>query len=263
MRNFTFINLFILYCLVTNPVLAQDPVFPPAKSIIRKDTANHKADSVFHVVLNTTGSLNKSEGVTSTLFNNMLNLGMKKKTVSFNFDNNYVYGKSGTALTNEDFSSVFQVNFYKPKTHFYYWGLANYNTSYSLKVNYQVLAGGGAAYSIFDTKHSYLNISDGLLSDNSDLVLPDTARLVYHTIRNSFRLQFKFNIKDKVIFDGSDFLQNSLQEGSDYIIRSTTNLSVKITNWLNLSSSLNYDIFKRTQSSSLIFTYGLKFDRYF
>jgi len=158
---------------------------------------------------------------------------------------------------------VLQLNLYKTIPHFFYWGLANYNTSYSLKINNQLLAGGGVAYSIFDRKHVYFNLSDGLVYDQSDLVLPDSSRLVYHTVRNSLRLSFRFEIHNLLVFDGSDFIQNSFRQGTDYNIRSVTNLSLKLNKWLNLTSSVNYNVQKRTQSTNLVFTYGIKVDKYF
>ena len=135
--------------------------------------------------------------------------------------------------------------------------------SYSLKVNSQVLAGAGAAISIFDGAHVKLNLSDGPVFDQSSVVLPDSAHLSYHTVRNSFRVAFKFDIKDLIVIDGSDYLQNSFSIGSDYIIRSTTNLSLKINKWLQLTSSLLFNEQKRTESTNLLFTYGIKIDKSF
>ena|ERR1700742_649874 len=177
-------------------------------------------------------------------------------------DNSYVYGKDNGVLTNNDYSAAFQINLYQTR-HFFYWALGNYNTSYSLKINSQALLGAGAAYSIVDNKKAYLNFSDGLVYDHSDLVLPDSSRLNYSTVRNSFRLSFRFVIRKIITIDGTDFLQNSFSDGSDYIIRSTTNLSLKLTKWLDFTSSLTYNEQKRTEASNLIFTYGLKIDKYF
>jgi hypothetical protein len=141
--------------------------------------------------------------------------------------------------------------------------LANYNTSYSLKINNQLLAGAGVAYSLFDSPNTYLNISDGILFDSSDLMLANNMRDKYDTYRNSLRISFRFSIKDRIVIDGSNFLQNSMQRKSDFIIRSTTNLSFKVQKWLSLTTSLNYNRVNRTNSENLLFTYGLTAEKWF
>jgi hypothetical protein len=220
------------------------------------DTTQH------YVNYTTTGSINKTNDGDAYLLNNGLKFSLRKKKSLLNFNNNWVYGKQNGTLTNNDYSSSLDFNLYKT-TRFYYWGLANYNTSYSLKINNQLLAGLGVAYSIIDRKNAYLNLSDGILYDKSDLFLNDTTREVYHTYRNSFRLQFRFNMHDVVILDGSGFLQNSLQYRNDYIIRSNVSLTFKVRKWLGLSTSLNYNRMNRTQSENMLLSYGLTAEKYF
>jgi hypothetical protein len=135
----------------------------------------------------------------------------------------------------------------------------NYNTSYSLKINNQLLAGGGVAYSVVDSKNAYLNFSDGVLYDQSDLLIND----IYHTYRNSFRVNFHFSFHDVVVLDGSNFLQNSFDRGSDYIIKSTTTASFKIRKWISLTTALTYNKMNITNSQNLLLTYGLTIDKYF
>src|SRR5206468_9780802 len=142
------------------------------------------------------GSINKANTGSSYLLNNGLVYEIKKKSIVFNSTNTWIYGQSNHSLTNNDYSSFLNFNLYKTFPYFYYWGLANYNTSFSLKINNQLLAGVGIAYDFVNTKNTYLNLSDGVLYDKSDLYLSDNTRDVYHTYRNSFRLQFKFVIKD-------------------------------------------------------------------
>ena len=110
-----------------------------------------------------TGSLNKTSDSRAYLFNSNLRFGIKKKSISLNFNNNWIYGKQNHQLTNNDYSSSLDFNVYKTFPHFFYWGLANYNTSKSLNINNQLLAGAGIAYSIYDREDAYFNISDGLL----------------------------------------------------------------------------------------------------
>lgn len=213
----------------------------------------------YHVVMASSGSINKTDDATAYLLNNSLNFGVKKKDITLNSTSTWIYGKQNNALTNNDFSSALFFNLYKTLPHFYYWGLLNYNTSYSLKINNQLLTGLGVAYSVVDQPNVYLNLSDGVLFDQSDLLV----NKVYHTYRNSFRLQYHFAIKDRITLDGSNFLQNSLNNKHDYIIRSTTTLGVKLRKWISLTTSLSYNKMNITSSDNLIFTYGLTLDKYF
>ena len=217
----------------------------------------------YHVIYNSTGSINRARDGNAYLLNNGLRFELKKKSIALNATNSWVYGKSNGNLTNNDFSSTIDFNLYKAIPHAYYWGLVNYNTSYSLKVNNQLLAGGGIAYSIYDRPNAYLNVSDGILYDLSDINTTDTTGEVYYTYRNSLRVQFKFIIKSLITVDGSSFLQNSLTRRGDYIIRSNLGLGFKLTNWLNLNSTLSYNKISRTQSENLLVTYGLKVEKYF
>lgn len=217
----------------------------------------------YHVIYNSTGSVNRARDGSSYLLNNSLRFEIKKKAIALNASNSWVYGRSNDALTNNDYSSTVDFNLYKAIPHAYYWGLANYNTSYSLKINSQLLAGGGIAYSILDKPNTYLNISDGVLYDLSDINTSDTTRELYHTYRNSLRLQFHFLINNLITIDSGSFLQNSLTRNNDYIIRSTFGLGFKLNNWLNLNGSLSYNKISRTQSENFLLTYGLRVEKYF
>ncbi|WP_342648652.1 DUF481 domain-containing protein [Mucilaginibacter sp. CSA2-8R] len=217
----------------------------------------------YHVIYNSTGSVNRARDGNSYLLNNSLRFEIKKRAIALNASNSWVYGRSNNALINNDYSSSVDFNLYKAIPHAYYWGLANYNTSYSLKINSQLLAGGGIAYSFLDKPNTYLNVSDGILYDLSDINTSETARELYHTYRNSLRLQFHFLINNLITIDSGNFLQNSLTRKNDYIIRSTFGLGFKLNNWLNLNSSLSYNKISRTQSENLLLTYGLRLEKYF
>jgi hypothetical protein len=221
--------------------------------------AQYNDTTHYHVVLSAAGSINKTNTDKAYLLNNSLNFGIKKNSVVLNATNTWVYGKQNANLTNNDFSSSLFFNLYKTFKHFYYWGLLNYNTSYSLKVNNQLLAGAGIAYSLIDKKDTYLNISDGILYDQSNLL----ANLNYNTYRNSFRLQYHFAVKELITLDGSNFLQSSLSNSNDYIIRSTTTLGFKLRKWISLTTALTYNKMNITRSDNLTFTYGLVLDKYF
>lgn len=225
--------------------------------------AQYNDTTFYHVSFSPTGSINKANGSTAYLLNNKLKFNVRKKDVSLNLTNSWIYGRQNAGLTNNDYSSSIDFNLYKSIPHFYYWGLLNYNTSYSLKINNQLLAGAGVAYSVIDKPNAYLNLSDGVLYDTSDLMLPTGMRDVYHTYRNSFRLAMRFDINKIVVFESSTFLQNSFDRSYDYIIRSTSSLSFKLRSWISISSSLNYNRQNRTNSENLLFTYGLNLEKYF
>lgn len=212
----------------------------------------------YHLNIASTGSINKTDDSKAYLLNNAFSFAIKQKDFSLSSTNSWIYGKQNNLLTNNDYSSSLVFNLYKTFPHFYYWGLVNYNTSYSLKINNQILAGGGIAYSFIDKKNAYVNLSDGVLYDQSDLVVINN----YHTYRNSLRLQFHF-ASDLFTLDGSNFLQNSFSRDNDYIIRTTTTLGIKLRKWISLTTALNYNKMSITQSDNLIFTYGLTLDKYF
>jgi hypothetical protein len=219
----------------------------------------------YHATLSSTGSINRTQDGNSFLLTNVLDFGMKRKDYSMNLNGNYVYGKQDNTLTNRDYNTLFNANLfrYTPFPHSFYWVLVSYNTSVSLKINNETEGGFGFAYSVIDSKNAYLNFSDGVLYDQSDLMVHDTIRDVYHTYRNSFRLMFHFAVKDILVLDGSNFLQNSFQRGSDYIIRSNTSLTFKLRKWIGLTTSLVYNKMNNTDSENLLFTYGLTIDKYF
>jgi hypothetical protein len=210
-----------------------------------------------------TGNINKTQNGSSNLLDNAIRLGMKKKFISMNFNNKFVYGNQNGLLSNKDFSSSFDINLYKTFPHFYYWGLATYNSSYSLKVNNQWMSGVGIAYSVLDKPGAYLNISDGILIDHTDLDLSNGITDKYETLRNSFRINYKFIVVKGLVLIGSNFLQNSLASRSDYIIKTTNALNYKLNKWLNLATQLDYNKVNRNKRDNLLLTYGLSFERYF
>ncbi|MET1054569.1 MAG: DUF481 domain-containing protein [Pedobacter sp.] len=217
----------------------------------------------YSVNYTTTGSINKTNDGDTYLLNNAAKFGIRKKTFNLNFSNSWVYGKQDRELTNNDFSSSLDFNLYSAIPHFFYWGLATYNTSRSLKINNQLLAGAGVAYSIYDRKNVYINVSDGVLFDSSDLLLENDVPDVYQTYRNSLRVVFKFTIREFITIDNSTFFQPSLKKWEDYNFRSNSALSFKVSKWLNLTTALNYNRISRTDRENLLLTYGLSFEKYF
>ncbi|RDC57914.1 DUF481 domain-containing protein [Pedobacter chinensis] len=224
-----------------------------------KTSAQYSDSTNYHLRLSSTGSINRTNDQRAYLLNNSLNFGMKKETFVLNSATTWLYGKQNKNLSNNDFSSTLNFNLYKTFPHFYYWGLLNYNTSYSLKLRNQLLAGGGIAYSFLDETNAYINLSNGVLFDQSSLVIGES----YHTFRNSLRLQFHFAVKEILTIDGSHFLQNSFSRRGDYIIRSSTTVGLKLRKWISLTTALNYNRLNITERENLNLTYGLSLDKYF
>jgi hypothetical protein len=225
--------------------------------------AQYTDSTNYYFNYSSSGSINKTQDGSSSLLNNSIKVGMKKKLLYMNFNSSYVYGKQNRYLSNRDFSTSFDLDLYKTFPHFYYWALATFNSSYSLKINNQWMTGVGIAYSILDKPAAYLNVSDGMLIDHTDLDLSNGITDRYETIRNSFRINYKFVITSQFTFNGSNFLQNSLSDSKDYIIKSTNSLNFKINKWLNLTAQLDYNKMNRNKRDNLLLTYGLSFERYF
>jgi len=221
--------------------------------------AQYSDSTFYHLALTATGSLNETNSSNAYLLNNGLNFGIKKKDIVLNSTTNWLYGKQNSQLSNNDFSSMLNVNLYKTIPHFYYWGLINYTTSYSLKVNHQVQAGLGIAYNVIDKENFYVNISNGVLYDASNLL----SNANYDTYRNSLRLQYRMMIKDLILFEGSNFIQNSFKSSEDYIIKSTNTLGIQLKKWISLTTSLNYNRMNITKSENFNLTYGITLDKYF
>ncbi len=211
-----------------------------------------------------TGNINHTKDGTTYLFNNILKANYSHRNVSVNTSAGWIYGADAANLTNNDFSSLIDVDLFKLQRKLYYWGLAGYEKSYSLGITDRLQVGGGVGYHVLRTKTSSLVVSDGLLYETTRLAEPDEVKGDhYQTIRNSLRLKFRVTIKNIVVIDGVNFLQNSLSDKNDYIIKSTTTASVKLYKWLSLTTGVTYNRLNITSSENLFFNYGLMMEKYF
>ncbi len=221
-------------------------------------------DSVhYYIYYGSTGVLNKTNDGNSFVLNNTLRFSVSKKIMTLNTTNSYVYGEQRLNKTNNDFSSILDFDIYKNIRKLYYWGLGNFDKSFSLKINNRGQAGGGLAYRFIKTPTAELVLSDGIIYERSDLQKADATRDVYETLRNSARLRFRWVIKDILVLDGLQFFQNSLSDKNDYIIKSTTTASFKLRKWLNFTTALNYNKLSKTQRENLLVTFGLTVEQYF
>jgi hypothetical protein len=114
-------------------------------------------------------------------------------------------------------------------------------------------------------------VSDGVLYEKGDL--HDSVynlmggnvyrRDIYETGRNSFRLLYRWVIRDLLVLDGVGFFQNSLSDGKDYILRTNQRVSLRLQKWLSLTLSLTYNKITRTQRENSIFSFGITIDKGF
>jgi hypothetical protein len=228
------------------------------------DTYSQFNDSThYYLRYGATGIINNTDDGRSYLLNNAITFNIHKKKVAMNSSSAWIYGRQDDALTNNDFSTGLNFDVLKELQRFYYWGLANFTTSYSLKINYQFQTGVGIGYNLSNKKDLEIVISDGILYEASDLESDVTGRDIYTTLRNSLRLKHRWIINKVVVFEGSHFWQPSLFKFNDYIIRSAATLSVRLKKWLSVTTAVNYNKLSRTQRENLLINFGLTAERYF
>jgi hypothetical protein len=221
-------------------------------------------DSARHFVgYSGTGIINNTETTHSYVFRNIVQAGFNYGTTSGNASFGWVYGKLNKLRSNNDYESAVDLDYRIDSSKFKVWVLGTYDKSLSLKINKRVQAGSGLSYDIFKKNNSRLNISDGILYESSDLLLPGDVNDVYHTWRNSLRVKYTFHIKQLVQLSGIHFLQNSLSDGNDYNIRSQSALSVKIFSFVSFTTAVTYNKINRLDRENFLLTVGLAMQKYF
>lgn len=222
------------------------------------------SDSVYHYInYAATGIINKTNAANSYVLTNALKFNISKKSVRLNSSGSWIYGEQQKLLTNNDFTASLDFNLYKTFNHFYYWGLSNYDKSYSLKIINRLQTGLGIAYNFYDRPNAAVNISDGVLYESSNLQITDTTTRAFKIFRNSFRLRYRFIVKEVIVLDGLHFFQNSFSDHNDYIIKSVSNLTFKVRKWLGLTTSVTYNRTQITNRENLLITFGLSAEKYF
>ena len=216
-----------------------------------------------HVRFSASGNLNRSNNTTAYLLTNDARYSIRNKRTTLNTVATWLYGEQGARLTNNDFSATADFNLYPDSSKLYYWGLANFTSSYSLRIRNQQQVGVGAAYNFVNTPTAWLNLSEGIIYEASRLNTADPEKNQYQTFRNSLRLAYKFVMGNALTFSGTNFWQPALGNSSDYTIRSNNSLGVKLNTWISVGTTISYNRFNRTGSENLLFTYGLVVDKYF
>jgi hypothetical protein len=218
----------------------------------------------YYIRHSSTGIINKTNDRDAFVLNNNLRFSLYKKNISVNTTNSWIYGEQQDAVSNNDFSSTLDFDLYKSLKHIYYWGLVNYEKSVSLGIHNRLQAGLGVGYYVIDRENFVLQLSDGILYETSELYTQEgVTNPDYETYRNSFRLKFRFLFRDAVTLDGVDFVQHSLSNRKDYIIRSNTNLSVKLYKWISVTVSVAYNKLNESHRENFLLNYGLTIEKYF
>jgi len=221
-------------------------------------------DSTHYLMsLSATGTFNRATEGKSYVLNNALGFEVSKKNVSLNSSNSWVYGETNGQLSINDFSSSLNFDVNRALRTWYYWGLASYTTSYSLKINNQFQLGGGMGVNAIRKPNAELVISDGILFESSNLYQTAEAAGTYITARNSLRVKYRWVIANIVVIDGMHFWQPSLTSLSNYIVRSANNLSITLNKWLSLTTSVVYNRYNQTNRENLLINFGLTFQKYF
>ena len=222
-------------------------------------------DSIHHYIrYAATGIINKTDDTRSYLLSNTLRYNLRKKNRSLNFNGSHVFGQQNKTTTNNDFSSTLDFNLFpKDSAKIYYWGLLNFDKSFSLKINTRMQTGVGLAYNFIDNSTRFFNISEGILFEKSDLKMDNGSKDIYQTFRNSLRVRYRFVFSKIIVWDGTNFLQNSLSNRHDYIIKSSNTVSLKLRKWLSITTAVTYNKLNLTSRENLLITFGLLAETYF
>jgi hypothetical protein len=197
------------------------------------------------------------------VLNHSAGFDINQKKISFHTGANWIYGKQQKQLTNNDLSVFADLDLLQNVQPLYYWGLVGFDESYSLKIRYRFQSGAGIGYTFVRKPSFNLVVSDGLLYEASDLTDPVLGRATYQTVRNSLRVKYRWAFKKIFVLEGTHFAQPSLSSFSNYILKSSSRLSVKLNTWLSVNASLDYNRISRTERENLLFTYGLAVSSYF
>lgn len=222
------------------------------------------SDSVPHFIqFKSTGIVNQTNTGSSYVLSNSLHFNTLKKNFSLNTAAGWVYGANQQSVSNNDLTTHADVNFTRPLKKISYWGLANFDKILSLRVNYRLQAGAGVSYDFIDSPYLRINVSNGILYEAADIKESNTENRSYSIPRNSFRLLYKWKLQNRFTLSGVHFYQPSILSIQDYIIQSSSNISMKIYQWLSLNVTLVYNRASNTNRENLLLTYGIGLEKYF
>lgn len=211
-----------------------------------------------------TGIINKTNNTRSYLISNSITYSLRKKNKSVNFDGGYVYGKQLGIKSNDDLNSSADFNLFpKDSSKHYYWGLVNYDKSFSLNIIGRLQAGLGFGYNFFNSENRSLNIREGILYENSNVRLNDSTSDKKNLARNSFRLRYRFAINKIIVINGSNSLQNAFGDSNDYIIKLDNAINLTLSTWLSFRTGFVYNRNNLTGRDNMLITLGLTAEKFF
>lgn len=217
-------------------------------------------DSVYYrLKYNSSGNYNKTEKGISEVFNNEIKFEIAKNIISSHSSINYLYGLQNNKLSNNDLSVASDFNLFENARKLYYWGLATFDKSYSLQIKIRTQAGFGLGYTVLKKENKNLVISEGLLYEYSSLYNLEP----YNTIRNSFRIKYKLKVANRIDFEGSNYIQNSIFNLKDYALKTNNGLSFSISRYLAVNAAIIYNRININKKENLFINYGISFERYF
>ncbi|MEO8820119.1 MAG: DUF481 domain-containing protein [Ginsengibacter sp.] len=216
-----------------------------------------------HFTFASTGTYNKTKELKSFVLSNSAGYETSKKKLGFSTFASWIYGNQNKQLSNNDVSAGANLDYLKDVKPLYYWALLNFDESYSLKINYRFQSGVGLGYTVAKEKNFNLGLSDGFVYETSDLTDARIGRDIYQTVRNSFRVKYRWDYNDRFVLEGSNFIQPSILSLKDYIIKLNNKLSVKLNKWLAIDAAMEYNKISRTNRENILLTYGLAVDKYF
>ena len=123
----------------------------------------------YFISLNGTGIINRTNDRNSWILNNHLKFSLYRKQISLNSSTGFIYGEQQQMLSNRDFTSALDFNYYIKNKPSYLWGLASYEKNFSLKIDNRLQAGLGIGYNLVDRQNAFISLSDGILYERSDL----------------------------------------------------------------------------------------------
>ncbi|HUZ57695.1 MAG TPA: hypothetical protein VMU83_02830 [Hanamia sp.] len=100
--------------------------------ICRPSFAQFNDSTHHHFKIASTGVINQTKDLSSYVLNNMAAFEINQKKLAFNTSASWIYGKQQHQLSNNDVSADANIDYLKNIHRLYYWGLINFDESYSL-----------------------------------------------------------------------------------------------------------------------------------
>ena len=151
-------------------------------------------------------------------------------------------------------------HFLKEKTYLYATGLFEQDTQAGL--NLRTSLGFGAGRQIFEEKHRNLSLEGGLSYVNEDYETPPDQN--FPSLRAAIKYDQLFWGDQLKFFHASELLA-SLEDSSDYLLKSRTGIRMPVGKTLNISTQVNWDFDnlpapgKKSTDTAMIFSLGYGF----